>query len=224
MKAILIVLALFCGTAQANSIRDWFAINGDITLMGGLAHFLKQDDGTYWNRNQPADIQLMSPAAGVRYDSGWMAVQYTYFGMARVSALAVTLDAPHPGGYDRIAGACVGTCAELARWKVETETQSLAVIGVKRWGGWSVEGGVNIFEARTKANVVNTDGSLRFQYKENRYLDYGPMFGFAYQSGPWSLRAQFWKMEGRSKPGEDEIAQGAFGAGWQQTLLAGYTF
>lgn len=220
MKRSIWSLLLLCSMVSANA--------GEFTILGGLAKFVPQDDGTYWNRNQPSEMKLISPAAAIRYEgrSGeyGLALQYTYFGVATVDALAVTKDAPDPGGYDRIAGACVGPCAELARWKVESEAQSIAIIGAIYFERLMLEAGLNLYEVRTKANVVNTNGSLRFQYKENRFLDWGPMLGIGYFFDPsWSIRAQFWKMEGRSKPGEDEIAQAAFGAGFQTTLFLGYT-
>jgi len=197
--------------------------------MGGVARFNQPHDGIYWNHNQPHDHRMLTPAFGLRYDTGriWedysFGVQYTNFGTVTMNSLAVTTDAPYEGGYIPGAGTCVGTCAALARWKMKTETQSVAFIGARHWGRWSLEIGANVFETRTSGYVDYTDGTT-YRYSHTNFVDVGPMAGAAYRRGPWSVRAQLWRMEGRTIKGQKDSAPAAFNENFQATLMVGYTF
>lgn len=212
MKFILSILAFIPILASA----------GEFTLMAGAAFFQPPQDGTYWNVNQSHD-NFMTPAAyGVRYDSGTIAVQYTNFGKVQTNAMAVTTDWPYPGGYDPNTQDCHGTCKPLARWKMQSETQSVAIMVVKRMGNWSLEAGVNVYEVKTMGHVEYSDGST-FKYKTARYLDVGPMAGVGYKKGAWSVRAQLWFMEGKGDPNDGYVPPGDFNASYQWSLLVGYT-
>lgn len=219
MNRVFWLLVLSCVVALGSEKCS----GAELTVMAGFAQFEPPSDGVYWNVNQPHDMTLTPAAAAIRYDSGAFALQYTYFGTVKVDALAVSVDAPDPGGYVRGEGRCIGTCAPLARWKMQTETQSVALIYVKRFGPWSVEGGANLYETRTKGHVEHLNGAV-WNYKEGRYLDVGPMAGLGYQGGPWSVRFQIWRMEGKGTPGDGAIPPAAFSQNYQATLMAGYSF
>ena len=201
-----------------------------VTLLGGVSVFQKPSDGVYWNHNQANSFDLNPMAAGIRWDSkrrgNWSAgVQYTNFGEMRVNALAVSKDAPATGGYIADSGTCVGTCAELGRWKMTTETQSVAFILTRHVGNWSFDVGANIYETLTKGHVIfEESGGWIWPYKEGRWLDIGPMAGVTYQDGPWSARFQYWRMEGRGSPDDPYIPPAAYKADHQMTFLLGYTF
>lgn len=205
---------------------------GEFTALGGVAHFNKPHDGIYWNHNQPHDVRMTTPAFGLRYDTERMwgsysfGVQYTNFGTVKMDARAVTKDAPEAGGYIQDAGTCVGTCAPLARWKMQTDVQSVAFIGTKHWGRWSLEFGANVFETKTSGYVHEYDNNPagRFNYSSSRYLGVGPVAGVAYRSGAWSVRAQLWRMEGRAITGDSKSAPAAMNENYQATLMVGYTF
>lgn len=220
MKRFIILCLLCFATLSAHS---------QVSILAGVARFNKPSDGVYWNMNQPHDAFMTPAVLGLRYDTARrgsysLALQYTHFGTVKMDALAVTTDAPYQGGYIADTGTCVGTCAELARWKMESETQSIALIGVKHFGAWSFEAGLNVYEIRTKGHVENLDGSFRFQYKEGRALDYGPMFGVAYSNGPWAGRFQVWRMEGKGHTDDGYYPPATFREDYQLTATVGYTF
>ena len=204
----------------------------DVTIMAGVSQFHKPSDGLYWNVNQPETNQMTPPAAAIRWDSkrhGALSagVQYTWFGRVTMDAYAVTVDAPFQGGYiPDSGGQCVGTCASLAQWHMSSETQSVAFTVSRHFGSFSLEAGANVYEIRTKGYVNNYQGNPGgfFQYKEARYLGVGPMIGTAYQSGPWSVRLQVWRMEGKGDPADGYVPPATFNENYQATLLAGYTF
>lgn len=203
-----------------------------VTLLVGVSQFHKPADGIYWNVNQEESNQMTPPAAAIRWDSkrhgAWSAgVQYTWFGRVSMDAYAVTVDAPGNGGYiPDSGGQCVGSCASLAQWHMSSETQSVAFTVSRHFGGFSLEAGANVYEIRTKGYVNNYQGNPTgfFQYKEARYLDVGPMIGAAYQSGPWSVRLQLWRMEGKGAPNDGYVPPAVFNENYQATLMAGYTF
>ncbi|MDE2102699.1 MAG: hypothetical protein KGL39_35975 [Patescibacteria group bacterium] len=218
MKAALILLAPSLACAS-------------ITPMVGVSQFYKPADGVYWNASSPDENRMTPPAAGVRWDSNrhgdWsVGVQYTWFGRASMDAWAVTTDAPYPGGYiANSGGQCVGTCAPLAKWHMSSETQSIAFLATRHWGDFSLEAGMNVYEIRTKGSVDSYQGnpSGQFSYKETTWLDYGPVIGLAYQRGPWSLRLQAWRMEGKGDSADGYKAPSMYSPDRQYTLLAGYT-
>jgi hypothetical protein len=193
---------------------------GEFTVMGGVSMFRPPDSGTYWNNNQAYDNFMTPAAVGLRYDtttSGSISygVQYTHFGEVKMDALAVSAEPPTIGGYDPSTGSCVGgTCAPLRRWRMHSDTQSIALIATKHYGNWSVEGGINVYEVKTGGNVPD----LNYQYPDARFLYATPMFGGAYRSGPWSIRAQVWIMP---TTGETPAAFHEKGAA---TVMVGYTF
>jgi len=202
---------------------------GTITPMVGVSQFYKPEDGIYWNANQPNTSDMTPLAAGIRWDSephhGWSAgVQYTYFGRAKIDAYAVTTDAPYPGGYiPNSGGQCVGACAGLAQWHMSSEAQSIAFLATRHWRGFSLEAGLNVYETRTRGYVDSYQVvASHFTYSETTWLDYGPVVGMAYQSGPWSLRLQLWRMEGKGDSGDGYKAPTMFSPDHQWTLLAGY--
>jgi len=215
MKYIVAIILALCSISSRA---------GDFTVMGGMSHFTAPDSGTYWNNNQPYD-NFMNPAAfGLRYDTdtkdSWsFGIQYTHFGEVKMDALAVLTDAPYPGGYDPATGGCTGgECKPLRRWRMRSDAQSLAFIGAKHFTRWSLEGGLNIYEVKTAGNVLDTDGSSFYKYKEARYLDVLPMFGVGYMNAPWSFRLQQWFMYA---PGETPEA---FNQKGTTTVLVGYSF
>lgn len=204
---------------------------GEITVLAGVSQFYKPADGVYWNANQQNDFQANPLAAGLRWDSersgAWSwAVQYTYFGRAKMDAYAVTTDAPAQGGYiPNSGGQCVGACAGLAQWHMSSEAQSIAVLATRHWGPWSLEAGVNFYETRTRGYVDSYQTvASHFTYAETTWLDYGPVVGAAYRSGPWSIRLQIWRMEGKGDSGDGYKAPTMFSPDRQWTLLGGYTF
>ena len=204
---------------------------GEWTAMAGVSQFYKPSDGTYWNVNQQESNQMTPAAAGLRWDSdrrgAWsFGVQYTYFGEAKLNAYAVTTDAPAQGGYiPDSGGQCVGACAGLAQWHMSSEAQSIAVLATRHWGPWSLEAGVNFYETRTRGYVDSYQTvASHFAYAETTWLDYGPVVGGAYRSGPWSIRLQLWRMEGKGDSGDGYKAPTMFSPDRQWTLLGGYTF
>lgn len=219
----LFILAL-CVAGTADHAR------ANVTLLGGVSVFQKPSDGLYWNHNQQNSFDLNPLAAGIRWDSkrsgNWsVGVQYTHFGEMRVNALAVSQDAPEAGGYVPNEGTCTGPCAELARWKMTTETQSVAFILTRHVGNWSFDVGANVYETHTKGHVVfENSGSWIWPYKEGRWLDVSPMAGVTYQHGPWSARFQYWRMEGRGSPTDPYIPPAAYCEDHQMTAMVGYTF
>lgn len=196
---------------------------GDWSVMGGAAFFQPPQSGIYWNDNQPHDNFVTPAAWAIRFDTApvwgaWnAAVQYTNFGTVKINSLAVTADAPQQGGYDPNTGGCVGPCAPLARWKMESEVQSIAFMGVRRFNRWTLEAGLNVYEVKTRGDVLYKNGSS-YTYPSARFLDVGPMAGVGYQSGPWSVHAQLWRMEAKGD------TPGAFNEKYQWTLMAGYSF
>jgi len=204
-------------------------LSGDFTIMGGVAQFNSPHDGIYWNKNQPHDHQMTPLVFALRYDvkgliEGYsFGVQYTNFGEVKTDSVAVTKDAPEAGGYDPATGSCVGACAVTARWKMKSETQSVAFIGTKHFGQWSLEGGLNVFEVKTRGAVEYQDGST-FNYTPTRYLGVGPMAGVGYRSGNWITKLQLWRMEGRAVSGEGKSAPAAYKEDYQVTVMVGYQF
>lgn len=63
-----------------------------------------------------------------------------------------------------------------------------------------------------------------FEYNETIWLDYAPMAGVAYRSGPWSMHFQLWRMEGRTRQEDAKSAAPAFNENFQATLMVGYSF
>lgn len=202
---------------------------GDFTVLAGVAKFNQPHDGIYWNKNQPHDHRMNTPVFGLRYDTGrkWdvysFGVQYTHFGNVQMDSMAVTKDAPDDGGYIPNTGTCVGTCAPLARWRMNTWTESISFIGTRHWGAWSVDVGLNLYETKTRG-YVNYGDTSTFLYANTNHTDVGPMFGVTYRNGVWSLRWQLWRMEGRAITGASHSAPAAFNENYQTTLLVGRTF
>lgn len=222
-KLILTFLLAITSSAHANSIRDWFEIN-NVSIFGGISKYNKTYDGIYWNVDQKNDWQLNPPVFGARYDGDGWAAQYTHFGTVTVDAWAVTTDAPYAGGYIQ-GGGCVGPCAPLAQWHMSSETQSIAVMNVRKIGNWSFELGANFFEIRTKGYVNNYPNGSVFRYKEQVWLDVGPMAGIGYRvSNNLTVRAQVWRMEGRGDPNDGYKPPAAFREDWQGTFNAGWSF
>jgi len=206
------------------------ACAGTITPLVGVSQFYKPSDGLYWNASAPDNNMMTPAAAGLRWDSdqrgAWsFGVQYTYFGEAKMNAWAVTTDAPYQGGYiPDSGGKCVGTCAPLAQWHMTSETQSIAFMASRHWGGFSLEAGLNVYQILTKGYVDGYASGGTFHYKDTTYVDVGPMFGAAYRDGPWSIRLQLWRMEGRGDPGDGYKAPAMYSENRQWTLLGGYSF
>lgn len=202
----------------------------DVTVMAGVTKYGQPADGLYWNENQPNDLFLTPAAVGIRWDSKRLpfnisvGVQYTHFGMAKTNALAVSKDAPEQGGYiPNSGGQCVGTCAPLHRWKMESEAQSVALIAVKHFGNFGLEAGLNLYETKTRGHV--NYGTGVYTYPSGRNLATSPMFGVSYRKGPWSVRLQTWLMDGPAKyPDGKEEAPAVFNDTRTWTLLVGYTF
>jgi hypothetical protein len=195
-----------------------FSFAGEYTVMGGVSVFKMPGNGTYWNNNQPYDKDMTPAAFALRYDSGkegysW-ALQYTHFGEVKLDALAVSTDEPYQGGFVPGNSTCVGKCAPLYRWKMRSDAQSIALIGIKNVGAWSFEAGLNLYEVKTSGNVPD----IPYDYPEARYLDVLPMFGIGYRSGPWSIKVQQWFMPA---PG---VTPQAFNESGTTTILVGYTW
>jgi len=193
-RALLLLVLALC---------TWQAKAGDFSLLAGIAKVGSPDDGTYWNRNQQHTIKLTNPVVGVRYDTtpspgGWgVAVQAVHYGAQSIDAMAVTMDAPHAGGYDPKTGGCVGACAPLARWVMQSETSALSVLATKHWGKWSAGIGLNVFEVKTSGYVEFESGSV-WRYPSVRYLDVGPIVEVGYSIDKrLTLRGQAMAMEGR---------------------------
>lgn len=222
MKKFLAIVCLLFATA-ANS--QGFSIIGGMTKFGG------PPDGVYWNVGKDNARKLERPAIGLRWDSErlrWntsFAVQYTYFGTATVNALAVTVDAPDPGGYlANTGGQCVGTCAPLARWVMKSRAQSIAFIGAKHFGDWSLEGGLNVYETKTSGRVIYQSGRV-WNYKDQRYLGIDSMFGVGYRvSKNVMVRYQVWYLDGPCNTSVPEEAPAIFDSKTTQTITVGYTF
>jgi len=221
MKHIITIIAMLAATAA----------NAQWSVMGGMSKFEKPHDGIYWNHNQHYEMDMTPPAGAIRYDWTRWAIQYTWFGEVKTDGWAVSEDAPRPGGYIEGTGGCVGTCAELWRWKMQSETQSIAVL--YKWpfeNGFTFEAGVNLFEIRVKGhfeypyrspseNGINT-------YNEGRYLDVGPVVGLSYRSGDWSMHWQVWRMEGHVNNGRNGAADTPpnWHEKYQQTFLLARRF
>jgi hypothetical protein len=212
-----------------------FSFAGEYTVMGGVSIFKEPGNGTYWNNNQPYDKDMTPEAFALRYDSdkkegySW-GVQYTHFGLVKMDAMAVLTDEPYPGGFIPGNSLCTGPCAPLRRWRMHSDAQSIALIGVKHVGNWSFEVGLNLYEVKTGGDVhspnyvlqngswVSAPGNFDYNYPEARYLDVMPMFGIGYRSGPWSIKIQEWFMPG---PGETPPA---FTEKGTTTILVGYSW
>lgn len=204
-----------------------------LSILGGATKFGTVDDGTYWNIGQPAKFEMTSPSLGIRWDSKRMAyntsfaVQYTYFGNAKIDALAVNIDAPHPGGYIP-GGGCVGTCAPLARWVMKTRTQSVAFTASKHFGAFSVEAGLNVYATVTSGSVQHISAAMPFwwHYETHNYLGIGEVFGVAYERGNFSLRGQVWFMDTpqRSAGLHRELPPSVSNQKPAFSLMAGYKF
>lgn len=201
------------------------------SILAGATKFGQPSDGVYWNINQENDRKLEDKALGLRWDSErlrWntsIAVQYTHFGKATVNALAVTRDAPDPGGYlADTGGQCVGTCAPLAQWIMKSKAQSLAFIGSKHFWGLSIEAGLNVYEAKTSGRVIFENGRI-WHYTSQRYLGLDQMLGLSYKFGNnVTLRYQAWFMDGPFNTSKPEEAVAIFNSKTTQTLTLGYTF
>jgi hypothetical protein len=222
----LLVLAV-CVALSAN-----YARGGEVSLMAGATRFGAPSDGTYHNVNQPSDFSgLTQPSVGVRWDSTRLpfntsvGVQYTYFGTARTAAMAVSNDAPELGGYiPNSGGYCVGTCAPIYRWVMESEAQSVAFIAAKHFGNFSIEWGVNFYETKTRGYVDYGTGI--YNYPNGKHTSSSEVFGLGYKYGPLSVRLQMWLMNGPSRKGSDgrEEAPAIFNDEKTYSLLVGYTF
>jgi hypothetical protein len=189
MKKLFLLIALLASNAFA----------GEFGVMAGAWFSRPPDTGTYWNNNQ-SYVNNMTPASfGFRYDSdisanGWSyAVQYTDFGTVTMDAMAVSHDVVDPDGYNPATGTCAITCAPSYRWVMKTKTQSVALIGTKHWGKWSLEGGLNLYETKTSGDVITP--TFVFHYPGADYMYIMPMLGAAYQFDKnWSLHSQVWWM------------------------------
>lgn len=221
--SIAILLALFGFSVQA----------GEWTLMAGQTWLGKADDGTYWDSMHEHDLKLVTPSAALRYDASisenyGVAVQATYFGTAKIRAEAVTAEAPAVGGYDRAKKSCVGgTCGATGFYMIDSETQSLAFFLSRRFGNWSAELGLNLYEIRTSGRTKYQSGAVG-EYPTNTYLDAGPAAGVSYREvvlagRKWTIRAQAWQMEGRGG-GDGAKALPSVYTGWSYSLMVGYTF
>jgi hypothetical protein len=201
---------------------NWDEVKAEVTIMGGVFFGRPPETGTYWNSNNDQYVNNMTPPAfALRYDTdkrnGWSyGVQYTHFGTVRMDAMAVGADAPEPGGYIPETGGCVGPCRPLFRWRMESETKGISAIMTRHFNDWSFEGGLNIYEAKTKGNWTGHGG--RYDYPNTTYLGIMPMLGGTYTDGKLSLHAQVWWMP---TPG---WTPAAFTEDAQMTLLVGYSF
>lgn len=215
-----------CVALSANYAR------GEVTVLAGATRFGAPSDGTYHNVNQPSDFSgLTQPSVGVRWDSARLpfntsvGVQYTYFGKAKTDALAVHLDAPMAGGYiPNSGGQCVGPCAPLARWIMESEAQAVTLVAVKHLWKFSLEWGLDIYETKTRGKVEFYDGNTDFHYKPQRHLATAQMYGIGYADGPWSARLQLRFMNGPFKADDLREAPAIFNDEKTWTLLLGYSF
>lgn len=202
------------------------------SMLGGVTKHGAPPDGTYWNANQPHDFKLTTPSVGIRWDSERMAyntsfaVQYTYHGTAKTDALAVSVDAPHPGGYIQGSGGqCVGTCADLAQWKMRTRTQGVTFTGSKHWGKWSIEAGLNVYNTVT-SGTVNYQNGTQYHYATHNYIGIGELFGVMYQDGDFfiQLRALFMDTPQRWAGNSRELAPSISNQDVTYSFMAGYKF
>lgn len=209
------------------------AFAGEFSLLAGATRFGEPSDGTYWNKNQQHDFSGLNQIAyGARWESDRLpfntaiSVQYTNFGESKTNALAVTVDAPYPGGYiPESGGQCVGTCAPLARWVMRGEAQSVSLGINKYFGNFGIEWAAAFSETRTTGYVDNLDGSRRYTYASGHGLEMNEMFGVSYHKGPWSVRLQSWKLMGRSGM-VNGVEQAPYISNDERTttLLVGYAF
>jgi hypothetical protein len=211
----LIALVLFL-VASACEVRA-----GEFTVMGGASFFRPPETGTYWNNNQSYVNNFTPLAYALRYDmaqkdSYSLGVQYTNFGEVTMDDMAVSVDGPATGGYLPATGGCVGPCASLYRFRMKSSAQSVAMLAVKHWGNWSLEGGVNIYEVKT-SGIATAGPTLIYRFPDTTFVYAMPVLGAAYRQGPWSVRVQIWWM-----PSPNDTP-GAFTEDAQPTLLIGYS-
>lgn len=224
MKALIILVAFFFNTAYA----------GDWSLMAGRTKFGGPSDGLYWNINKENKRDMHDTNAGIRWDSdkssgGWSwAAQYMHFGVARTNALAVHADAPNPGGYIADSGGqCVGgTCHPVIyRWIMRSTAQSVAIMGIKHYGGLSLEAGVNFFEVKTTGRIKRNEVTGDYwHFHPQRHIDLDLMFGIGYRMGPWTARYQVFWMDGPFNTSDIYEAPPIFVGHATQTLTLAYTF
>ena len=200
MKVIFFVLGIIVGLMLQKPAH------AEISAFLGIAQFRMPENGVYWNDNQSYDKRMTPPVGGLRWDSKHWAVQYTAFGRVETNALAVTYDAPHPGGFDGSNSTCTGPCAPLARWKMWSDVQCVAGLYKHKLSArWSIEGGANLCEVRTNGYVHYTDPSQLqpdYHYREGRSLSLGPVVGLQYRVGnDLHIMAQYMRIEGRATDG-----------------------
>lgn len=200
------------------------------SVLGGVTKFGGPDDGTYWNVNQQRDFKQSSKAVGLRWDSERsgkysFAVQYTHFGSTTIDAFAVLSDAPTLGGYiPDSGGQCQGgTCLGLGRWVMRSTAQSVAVIGVRHFGSFGAELGLNLYETKT-TGMMEPPSLDYFHYHSQRYLSTDLVVGLSYKRGPWSVRWQAWFLDGPVNTSNEREAPAIMNGKITQTLLVGYQF
>jgi hypothetical protein len=200
------------------------AAHAELSAFLGVAQFRMPENGVYWNDNQSYDKRMTPPVGGLRWDSQEWAVQYTAFGRVEIDAMAVTYDAPHPGGFDGSNSTCVGKCAPSARWKVHSDVHCLA--GLRKFvsGNWTYELGANLCEIRTNGHVHYTDLSQLqpdYHYPESVRLSLGPVVGVQYRVGESTqIMAQYMRIEGQGHTATPE----AFGCAGQWLIAVRQSF
>lgn len=203
MKAILIVLALFCGTAQANSIRDWFAIHGiDVEASIGSAQAQMPPDGQYWQepfkhqfklQGQAASLGVTGTFAALRQSMRWR-LYGLYLGKFSGSADAVQDEQYDP----RSPTGCVSAgCGGFNHY--DTEMTTRGIVGTLapefRLGGFTLspEFGLHAYIPKMDERVSNTDApsanpSYDYHYKGGWNLGKVWGFGVAYGKARVSVK------------------------------------
>jgi len=157
MKFLLSLALLFCSGVQANSIRDWFAVNGiEPEVSIGRTQFGKTGNGIWYQEGfhytfDNRDTSYSIGASGYLSPSVRGRVAYTRLGDIRTSAVAVS-----DANYNGVDG-CNGECEPciLATTRATIQGFSFTAAPEVSVGGFKVfaEAGAFLFRADFRAYI-----------------------------------------------------------------------
>lgn len=182
---------------------------GETTVLMGVTQFQPHEDGTWYQKAFPYQLNMTSGSMGLRYDttpdqSGLSySVGYMHLGIVTSSAIATSIDGKVPGdnGYNPAIQACNGDCGYLSHWYGHGSVQGVFGSIVKSYGPWSIEAGLYLYKPTWSVNIPDfvdlcrTCPSYQVTVGHEPIMQVGPMLGLRYRKDQWSLNLSMWQTQ-----------------------------
>lgn len=205
--------------------------HASVTALIGGSHFTPHSDGVWYQEAFPYELKLTSPSLGLRIDKQitpalGIGAGVLHLGKVSSSAIATGIDGLVAGdrGYNPNTKTCNGPCGYLSHWYGSGSVTGLFAVGSYTRGPWSADAGLFLYKPQWRMRIPDWVGECRecppisLDLTNRALLNVGPVFGFRYLSGPWSVNAHAWYTKTRG--GEPISLYHKF----TYSLMLGYTF